>query len=40
MDLKDDSSNDWCEDDFDQDNDINRPGTSGIKHNTDHFLVM
>lgn len=40
MDLKQDSSNNWCEDDFDQDDDINRAGPSGLKHNTGHFLVI
>jgi hypothetical protein len=39
MDLKQGSSTDWCQDDFDQD-DINRPGPSGLKDNTGHFLVM
>lgn len=38
MDLKQNSSTDWCEDDFDED-DINRPGPSGLKDNTGHFLV-
>lgn len=39
MDLKQGSSTDWCPDDFDQDDDINRPGPSGMKHNTGHFVV-
>ncbi|XP_060877127.1 LOW QUALITY PROTEIN: PR domain zinc finger protein 10-like [Metopolophium dirhodum] len=39
MDLKQGSSTDWCPDDFDQDDDINRPGPSGMKHNTGHFVI-
>lgn len=39
MDLKQGSSTDWCPDDFDQGDDINRPGPSGMKHNTGHFLI-
>lgn len=41
MDLKQGSSTDWCQDDFDpdDDDDINRAGPSGLKHNTGHFLV-
>jgi len=38
MDLKQGSSTDWCPDEFDQD-DINKPGPSGMKHNTGHFVV-
>lgn len=38
MDLKQGSTNNWCQDDFDED-DISRPGPSGLKHNTGHFLV-
>lgn len=42
MDLKENSNTDWCQDDFDpdDDDDINRPGPSGLKHNTGHFLVQ
>lgn len=40
MDLKQNSNTDWCEDDFDPDDDINRPGPSGLKHNSGHFLVI
>lgn len=40
MDLKQSSSTDWCQDDFDTDDDINRPGPSGMKHNSSHFLVI
>lgn len=40
MDLHKDSNADWCQDDFDDDEDINRPGPSGMKHNTGHFVVM
>lgn len=40
MDLKQGSSTDWCQDDFDQDDDINRTGPSGLKDNSGHFLVM
>lgn len=34
------SSTNWCEDDFDQVEDINRSGPSGLKHSTGHFLVI
>lgn len=40
MDLKQNSNTDWCQDDFDQDDDINRPSSSGLKHNAGHFLVL
>lgn len=39
MDLNKNSSTDWCQDNFDQDGDINRPGPSGLKNNTGHFVV-
>ncbi|KAL5240392.1 hypothetical protein ACI65C_007802 [Semiaphis heraclei] len=38
MDLRQGSSTDWCPEDFDPD-DINRPGPSGMKHNTGHFVI-
>lgn len=40
MDLKENSNTNWCQDDFDEDVDINRPGPSGLKHNSGHFLVV
>lgn len=43
MDLHKDSSTDWCQAGFDDDDDddgIHRPGPSGMKHNTGHFVVM
>lgn len=39
MDLHKNPNTDWCQDNFDED-DINRPGPSGLKHNTGHFVVI
>lgn len=39
MNSKQNTNADWCQDDFDEEDDINRPGPSGLKHNPGHFLV-
>ncbi|XP_050442984.1 PR domain zinc finger protein 10-like [Adelges cooleyi] len=38
MDLKENTNTNWCQNDFDND-DINQPGPSESKPNTDHFLI-
>lgn len=39
MDLHKNPNTNWCQNNFDED-DINRPGPSGLKHNTGHFVVI